>query len=512
MVSRTDLSWLLILGVGAALISLRFIDWPLNRDITTYATIAAELDHGAQLYVDVWDIKPPGVFATYLAARWAIPDPATQVFLLRLIPTLIILAALFLAAGAGGFGRIAAVTAGGFWVLLSGNIALQMHEPNTEVFINACSSVAFLLLLGLAPVHGIPRALAIGLLFALACLFKTVAIAIAAAVGIAYLVLPQSNDPVTQRTRQFLAMTSCGATVLASVLAYFAATGRIDEFGEVIIDAGSEYAGDLWSNVWQALTLHPIAADKRPLVRVALALAPWLALACIAGWWDRPRSRSWLLLGAYAFGALVAVGLPGSFYRHYSQLLVPPFCLAIGWLAETALPSRSVPLRRAPLLVAALAWLGLALLESRAYRTSVDEALAGTYQDLYLQTQRMARRLAQALRPDETLYQWGEESGLYWYSGRRPPASILTYPMLVGPQADRLTRQSLSSLVARPPDLIVAVNYMLDDGKGHPVFEWMIKHYVPAQPRIEAEQKYFTFFVPRGSGPEFFGRVGAVAP
>jgi len=512
MTSRSALSWLLVLGIGAALLSLRFVDWPLNRDITTYATIAGELDHGARLYVDVWDLKPPGVFATYLAARWAIPDQTTQVFLLRLIPTLIVLVALFLAAGAAGFGRTAAVTAGALWVLLSVNIDLQMQEPNTELFINACCTVAFVMLLRLAPTQGIQRALGIGLLFAVACLFKTVAITIAAAVGLAYLVLPQSDDPAAQRARKLLLMASSGATALAGVVAYFVATGRIDEFREAMIDAGSAYAGDLWPNVWQGLTLHAIVGDRPPLVSVALASAPWLALACIAVWWDRPRSRSWLLLGAYGFGALVAVGLPGHFYRHYFQLLVPPFCLAIGWLAATALPSRSALLRRAPLLVAAVACLSLALLEARAYRTSVDEALAGTYQNIYLQTQRMARRLAQALRPDEILYQWGEESGLYWYSGRRPPASVLTFPMLAGPQADRLTRQSLASIAARPPDLIVAANYMLDNGEGHPVFEWVREHYVPVKPRIETERKYFTLLVPKGSGPEFLTRIGAIPP
>ena len=510
--SRCDLPWLLALGLVAAVLGLRFVDWPLNRDITAYGTIAAELDHGARLYADVWDLKPPGIFVAFLAARRAISDQTTQIFLLKLFPMLVVLGAVFAASRAAGFGRSAALTAGAFWVLLSVNLDLQLQEPNTEAFINACSAVAFVLLLRLGPRRGAGGALVVGLLFAIACLFKTVAIAIAAAVGLAYLVLPRAGEPTAQRARNLLYMTLAGAATLAAVVAYFVATARGHEFREAMIDAGSAYAGDLWANVRQALTFQPIVGRRSPLLGAAVATAPWLALAGIAGWWDRPRARSWLLLGAWGFGALVAVGLPGHFYRHYFQFLVPPVCLAIGWLAATPLTLRTPALRRLPLVAAALAGLGLALLESRPFRSTVDQTLAGTYQVMYLQTQRMARRLALALRPEETLYQWGEESGLYWYSGRRPPASVLTFVLLGGPQAVRLTRQSLASLAARPPDLVVAANYTLGNGRGHPVFEWVQERYEPVRPRLESERRYFTFFVPRGSGPEFLARIGAERP
>ncbi len=512
LVQRSELRWLLALGIAAALLSLRFSDWPLNRDITSYATIAAELDHGARLYVDVWDLKPPGVFAAYLAARWAIPDQAAQIFLLRLIPTLIVLGALLLAAGAAGFGRAGAVVSGAFWVLLSVNPWLQTHEPNTEIFINACCATAFVLLLGLTGASGLRRPLGIGLLLAVATLFKTVALVVAIAMGLAYLVLPQAGEPVVPRARKLLVMAAMGAATLAGVAAYFAATGRFHELREVVIDAGRGYAGDIWANVRAALTLHPLVGDRPPFARAALALTPWLGLAGIAGWVDRPRRRSWLLLGAYGLGALVAVGMPGRFYRHYYQLLLPPICLGLGWLAATALPSRLPLVRRATLVLAAVAWLGLATHTARSYRTPVERAVAGSSQALYLQTQRMGRRLAGVLRPGETLYQWGEESGLYWYSGRRPPGSVLTYPLLTGPQADRLTRQSLASLAARPPHLVVAANYMLDYGQGHPVWEWVREHYVAAKPQDEAERRYFTLFVPKASGPELHARLGALPP
>ena len=79
----------------------------------------------------------------------------------------------------------------------------------------------------------------------------------------------------------------------------------------------------------------------------------------------------------------------------------------------------------------------------------------------------------------------------------------------LGPQAERLSRQSLASLTAHPPALVVASNYMLDDGVGHPVFEWIRAHYVPALPQRDPERRYFMFFVPSGSSADFVARVGA---
>jgi hypothetical protein len=119
----------------------------------------------------------------------------------------------------------------------------------------------------------------------------------------------------------------------------------------------------------------------------------------------------------------------------------------------------------------------------------------------------MAQRLGAALRNDEVLYQWGEESGLYWHSGKRPTAAVLTFPLLSGPQAGRLTNDTLGSLQERPPDLIIAVNYMLDRGTGHPVFEWIRANYTPTEPALRDEREFFTFYLPASAEPDFVRRV-----
>jgi hypothetical protein len=506
---RINMSYVIgLFCILIGLLALNFYDWPPNRDITTYATMAQELNYGKELYVDIWDFKPPAIFVAYMVSQFLASSKQLQIMLLDLFPTLVVLVVLVKSGRAAGFGNAAGVWSGLFWIALSNDLRLQMHEPNTEIFINACVTLAFLLFLRLRGGSPVLISVVIGVLFAIACLFKTVAIAIAVVMGLIYLVLPPPGCRRPSAAGQVAVMAVSGAICLAATLGYFAVTGRFQVFWEVMIDAGPNYAAYAWQDILENLARPPIAGDRISL-GVAVAVAPWLVVAVLA-WLDRDHRRSWVLLGAYAFSALIAVALPGNFYAHYFQLLVPPLCLGLGWLA--ALFAKQA---RGFLVIGAPALVGLCLAmvfayEASSFRMPADMLLRGTYQELYLETQTLGRRLGDALNDDEILYQWGEESGLYWYSGKRPTASVLRWPLVSGPQAERLTQQTLRSLIAQPPDLIVVVNRILEHNESHPVFEWIRSHYALLQPNRPGERKFFTFFVHAQGSPELVRRVVGV--
>jgi hypothetical protein len=398
----------------------------------------------------------------------------------------------------------AGLWAGLFWVALSGDVHLQMQSPNTELYINACVALALLQFLRLDGRPRWPTVLSIGVLFAVACLFKTVAIAMAVMLGLAHVLCPPSDGNRKQAMQEVSLMAGGGAAVLGSVFAYFALTGRFAVFKEAMIDAGTAYAGDIGRNIFDGITLAPFTAGQ-PMLGGAAATLPWLALAAIAAA-DREHRRSWILLGAYAFSALIAVGMPGQFYAHYFQLLVPPLCLGIGWLIDLLLRRLPVP----GLVVHGgfgVVLAALATFESRAYLSSSEEIFRGTYAELYIETRALGQRLGGALRDDESVYQWGEETGIYWYSGKQAPASILTYPLFAGPQALRLQQQTLTALRADPPDLVVVASYVLESSRDHPVFGWIRENYRPLMPAIPAERKFFVFYVPADAEGEFIERL-----
>jgi hypothetical protein len=497
-----------LLCIVVGVLALNFYDWPPNRDITTYATIAQELIHGRKLYVDMWDLKPPAIFAAYMTSQFLISFKPLQIFLLDLFPTIVVLVALIRAGREAGFGNIAGVWSALFWIVLSNDLLLQMQDPNTEIFINACVTLAFLQLLRLRGESTMLMPVLVGALFAIAALFKTVAIAMAVVMGLICLFLPPPGSQRSRAAAQVAVMAVSGAICLAATLGYFAVTGRFQAFWEVLVVAGADYATHAWQGTLARLARSPIAGYWI-LLGVAVAVVPWLVLAAVV-WLDRDQRRSWVLLGGYAFSALTAVALPGNFYAHYFQLLVPPLCLGLGWLAALfAQRAHGVLATAAPALVGGCLATLLAY-EACSYRMPAEMLLRGKYQELYLETQKLGRRLGDALHDDERLYQWGEESGLYWYSGKRPPASVVRWPLVTGPQAERLTQQTLKSLIAQPPDLIVVANRILAGGENHPVLEWIRSQYAPLQPQGPGERKFFTFFVPADASPDLVHRVVGV--
>jgi hypothetical protein len=90
------------------------VDEPLGTDMPPYSVIAHELLQGEQLYADVVDVKPPGLYATYALAELAFGRELH----------------------AFGLGMLCAAA---FWTAVNGALAIQANPPNTEAFMNvAC--------------------------------------------------------------------------------------------------------------------------------------------------------------------------------------------------------------------------------------------------------------------------------------------------------------------------------------------------------------------------------------
>src|SRR4029077_13816583 len=80
----------------------------------------------------------------------------------------------------------------------------------------------------------------------------------------------------------------------------------------------------------------------------------------------------------------------------------------------------------------------------------------------------------------QTFYEWGRESGLYFTSRRRPPSGLVfTDPMLTGPIAAKLSRRLIDDLERTKPDLIVVADETLRQTHGHPVLNLIQENYRP---------------------------------
>jgi Dolichyl-phosphate-mannose-protein mannosyltransferase len=489
---RLTAAALLVLGATIAVARLHTFDEPLERDITTYAVIGHELLAGRRLYSDLWDHKPPAIHLTFAAAEAVAGYGPREVYLLNVLAGLATMLGVWAAASACARSRAAGLLAAALWVVTSGDLALQANQPNTEVFLNACLIWALALLVPAR--RGRAEAwstLAAGTLFALASLYKPVAVAVAVAAAAALVVMPRPGGAARRdRLTRVALLALPGAVAWLGLFGWFAASHRLGDVFDALVTFNRAYAGNLSGNAVAALApTRLIPAEMRavlPIPAAALLALAWAWLArrhrtAPSGPAQEPPAAG-PLLAAYAVGVAAAVALPGRFYPHYDQLWLPIFAVSAAWATDRlrrALPKRGRPVAYA---LSAVLLGSLVLLQLPSYLLSPDEWSERKYGAVFVATRRAATAIDTLLTPGETFYEWGAETGLYFYTRRDPPTGVFfNFPLLGGPLAGKLSLRVIRDLAAARPELVVVASPDTVSFST-PVLQWVAQHYVAIPP------------------------------
>lgn len=452
--------WLLPLALcvlAIAALRLHTYSEPLERDITWYAVLGHEMLAGRSFYSDLWFHKPPGAKVAFAMAELVAGYGPRSVYLLNIVSAVFVLIGVYFAAarlGDESNRRTAALWAGIFWVLLSGEPNFQANQPNTEVFMNACGVLALVLLLRgtVRPLTWL-ETLLIGALAAISSLFKQVGIVPILLPAAVYAVFPP--DGSTGRRRgivQVAAMNGVIAAAWGGMLAYYALRGHWTDAYEALFVYNAYYA---------QLSREPI----QPIYFVPLIV---LLLPAALAWYVRAdlttaQLRAWAFYTAGTLGAFLAVLLPGRFFGHYFQLLLPWAAIAAGGLA-TLIPSVIYSERRGmEHLVIAILALPLILYEGSFYLDDPAEWSRYKYgpaerqrQPEFVLTYKLADELNKLLEPGETFYDFGHSTGLYFASGRKPPSGMLfADPLTEGPLQRKLSTRVQAELEQTKPEILV---------------------------------------------------------
>jgi hypothetical protein len=453
------------------------------------------------------------VHLTYAAAVAVAGYGPGAIYLLSVAAAVATLLGVYRAAAAICGGPASGLWAAGFWALLSGDLDLQANQPNTEVFLNAALVWAFALLLaadrGGAAAAGrravVRRVLLVGGLLALASLYKQVALATAALFWCAHIAFPPARTGRRRAFGEALGMAAVVAAAWAATAAVFRATGTFDAFVEAVFTYNRQYAGSLGQNLAALFRLPVVLPDA---LGFAAPLA-WLAVlgaAAAGGGASASRVRRGALLATFAAGTLIAVVLPGQFHPHYYQLYLPPLAIAAG--AGVGALARRAPARVGALVAGAagaLAALLLFLHQLPFYRLPPEEWSRRKYGETFVESEAVARTVRGLLAPGETLFEWGAETGLYFYSGRSPASGVFyAYPLLAPPSPSRrLDARVIQDLEAAPPELFVihtAAVYGRRPGASYPVLDWFARRYRPLPGR--ERQGSYRFYARRGGALE----------
>jgi len=500
---KNSKNYFMILIIMAVLISvfrIHYYDWPPNRDVTEYAVTSHELLSGKKLYSDIWNPKPPAIFISYGIAEKLLGYGPGAIYVMNLVFTLITLLGVYTAGVASGFGPQAGIFSALFWTLLSGDISLQLHDANTETFMNAFLIWAFVLFLSPPdkPFSN-SRAVVIGLLFAWASLYKHVIVAIACTLSIAHIVIPPIGTNRRKATTHILIIAAIGVASWGCLFAYMAFTDRFQIFYDTIITHGLDYAWSRSATLAGTLPSSPNSAASsnynflgeaihrfKVLIPLIIIASTGIVYALI-----KERSRIWVLIVMYALGAFISIVLPGKFYRHYFQIGIPSLVVAGAWAIVVL--TREVTKKKVfiPHVVAGIIGLFIAINELPYYLSQPDQLLKGTYAEQYLVTQDVGRKLAVKLNPDNKIFHWGTESGLYFFSQKRPPGQILGWSLWSRTFGELFTAKTLDELEKAPPDVVILSRYIIGSHPDHPLLQWICNNYCTESGLTEEEEKFF---------------------
>ena len=449
--------WLLsaLVGLGALLWWLPFSIEPPGRDQSLFLAQSQALLDGAPLYTEIWEHKPPGVLFAYAAAQALFGRGYFAVHLLGILAglfTVTILTRLVwrqtrCAAGALGAGLLYAAyysgpVFGGFWSvcqaevlmdpLLALVIALLIQPGSTRRFTFRC--------------------FAAGLMMAAIVALKYSTLPMAA---LFVLVLADGRIEPGERWKGCAVYFAGIGGMAALWCLWLLTTGRFAAFWSATV---------VFNRMHGTIAARPRTEDLADKIVFDMGfMLPFYLLAALAVLQTvlsrrgtsgvEPAVNRVLPWGVASWAlALTGVFWQAKFWSYHNHVMLLPLCLIAG--AGLAVANRWVQrtvrhrVTGAAILIVAMA--GSLIPYARyASRYVVEhrlvQALRGTIErdefwSTYrwgptdydvLETFQVAERLNRETAPDDRLFVWGFEPGLYVYAERRPASRFFyDYPLM----------------------------------------------------------------------------------
>lgn len=441
--------WPLLLAIAAvAAIGLPTLNFAYGPDQALFAYIGRGIAHRKALYVDLWDVKPPGVFWLY-ALPAQLPGGYRAVRAFDMLYTLATVAAVYAlgrylwdrAAGAA-----AALLYGGVYVTASGY--WNMAQPDSFMVLPVVLGV-------LAWERGGSRprgALLAGLLFGFAFQFRSVVALLPAALALRELwrAWRGGNHPRPALWR-LAALAAGAAAVEAATLLYLAAGGAVGEYLYAQFRFAGNYARLGGPFAYDRFTPGNFLSGLRGSVMwygaSRLLLTGPAAAALLVGGVLR-ADRGVRLVALLLAAAVACVAVQAKFFVYHWHVVLPFLALLAGWTARAAW--RALRGRFSPAgagLWAATSVAALLLFTPQvtdpgvgewhdAVRYVVEPGYRAIYQDRFglrghgSYSFRASEEVADYVRvrtsPGDTVFVWGYDPNFYLASGRDSASRFLS--------------------------------------------------------------------------------------
>ncbi|MGE0478845.1 MAG: ArnT family glycosyltransferase [Phycisphaerae bacterium] len=468
--------------------------------------------HGATVYLDVWDNKPPGIYwINALGFLLGGGEHYGGVIALCVLALCAAHACFFCICSSLYFRDAAAVATiiASFYLT---HAYYQTGANRTETFLVAFELAAALIYIRAHARDRWFKWLVVGALCGCAALCKQVGLAAWGAMGLHTIFLMFTRDlSVAAGVRRGVLLVAGLALTLTAASAYLASQGALAEawfatvtFNRAYFAVGHSKFFDIYVN-YMLLSQEVLAVLLLPiLMAIAALLHAFL-------WWVRPRLtppeieaplRSirptcphamvffliWFAIAAY--GAAVS---PHRF-RHYVIPIVPPLLLMAGQLVNV-LQAEMGLLRR----LQQRAWVAAAFVAMGYFSLGAGQRQLETVSKIYIARieqrepavwEEIGNEVAALTRPGDRIQCWDYLPGVYLQARRLNACRFTTTEKIgqVGAQADFIKRELYDTLMRSPPELIAmsANTYDMIHGlsgypeSSDPIKPWMDAHYTLA--------------------------------
>ncbi len=475
--------WLLAALLFVLLRALPNLSYPIGHDQATYCVIGQGLLNGQQLYRDLWDNKPPGIFVVYAAIVKLFGPVMWSVGLVDIAWLLVISFCIFRFAERylGTAEAVTAVVVNGVWHCRVGYV--DAGQP--ECFLTLLVFVAHFAVSGRGQ-RPLARQFAAGLLLGAACWLKYNALAFFPLVAVVPYLDWRGLDSRPKRMRGLVpwhtwwartcTLLSGVLVAIAAVLSYFWLAGSWPSLWEVQFEVLPRYA---------AMALQGIPHYWALVIgRTIVWLGPWtLAATGISFLISERRDLSRFLPVLAAAGMGYASTASQIRFHHYAfETCYPFFAMIWGYLGvkiyEGVRAAVHIACAHRPRMAGVLKWglVGSLLLlaggaEAKVMVERYRELLAwcknpevfysnypAIHLDIeYLQGQmEVIRKLRQEPTLGSGLFVWGTDPLIYFLTQQRPPTRFVSNLALISPWGLPAWREELlRDLEKSPPAFIV---------------------------------------------------------
>ena len=452
--------------LGLLLISLvlrfhTFIPITLDRDEATYAVFADHLLNGSELYKDIQDIKPPGIFLIYSAIQLIFGKSLLAIRLMSMLAVSSAAFFLYRFKRALGFDLVPSLLTGFIYILMF-NYFFGL-SGNTELYFTWCFALG---LLTFQTAKNSGGYLLSGIIIGLGFIIKQHIAFDFAALGLFFLITSIKASKFRENFWSMAFMVVGFILPYAIVHLYFIWNGNWEYYNYVTYIAPGNYSSS-----------HDPLAMLKFNFQALLMYFPFVVMG-ILSWKLSHLGTSFrlLILLLIAFD-LVAVNLTGKPFKHYLLQLAIPISLIAGEAYHLGyfrrlLDRRSVQKMVVALMVLYAITIGIIY---RYYRFDSARELVHFFEG--------------KIGDEQTLYAADSPNILYWYFDKKSPTKFVHSTLMVFPyHIEELgidIRAELGGILEENPTYIV-----ISDRYPH---EWFIEE-VKQRYQIVADLTRYTVF------------------